>query len=65
VDDIFEGDDDHKEGMRRLTPEQRGKMIMDRAAPRAYSWLTNPDGMPYRHEHEVAGDPVAERDFED
>jgi hypothetical protein len=58
VNDIFEdGDDAHRERMRRLTPEQRGQMIMDQIAPRRYSWLKNQDGMTYLHEHEIGEAP--------
>lgn len=55
--DIFDGDDDHKERMRHLTPEQRGQLIMDQVAPRRYSSLKNPDGLTYLHDHEIGEAP--------
>jgi len=58
MDDIFADDDDeHRETMRRLTPEQRGQLIMDQVSRRRFSWLKNLDGVTYLHEHEIGEAP--------
>jgi hypothetical protein len=43
--------------MKALGPEARGKLIMDSVAPRSYSWMTNPDGQKYLHEHKSGESP--------
>jgi hypothetical protein len=64
MNDIFaDGDDEHREKMRRLTPEQRGQLITDQVAPRSYSWLKNPDGMTYLHEHGPGESPPGSAPF--
>jgi hypothetical protein len=54
VDDLH---DWHSDEMKALGPEGRGKLISDSVAPRRYSWMTNPDGLQYLHEHALGESP--------
>jgi hypothetical protein len=53
-------DDPHdwnSDEVKALGPEGRGKLIVDSVAPRNYSWMTNPDGLKYLHEHAIGESP--------